>query len=79
MAIGLNWELCEGNWTELQIGINYNLAAVRFEVLNMYFYVLPSATSGFVTGVRGAEGFTHSKDALAAVRAVTGLRQGMSA
>jgi len=58
MAIGLNWELREGNWTELQIGINYNLAAARLEVLNIHFYVWPSVTSGFVTGARGAEGFT---------------------
>lgn len=66
MAIGLNWELCEGNWTELQIGINYNLAAVRFEVLNTYFYVFPGATSAFVAGARGAEGFTRSEGVLAA-------------
>lgn len=76
MAIGLNWELCEGNWTELQIGINYNLAVVRFEVLNIYFYVLPGATSGFVMGARGAKGFTLSEDMLAAIQAVMGLRQG---
>lgn len=79
MAIGLNWELCEGNWTELQIGINYNLAAVRFEASNIHFYVLSSSTSGFVIGAMGAEGFTRSKDVLAPVQAVTGLEQGMSA
>lgn len=61
MAIGLNWELREGNWTEPQIGINYNLAAVRAEGSNtrmLYIHASPGATSGFVLAARGAEGFS---------------------